>query len=430
MVNTQKRPNPDEKRSLFATIRPLFAPWTIRKSFGFDDNDIKHIHANLARSLSVVSFIGGIVSLLFGLFFIICINLRIWGFQNVNAYMHAGAYCLAVINTVGITLIGIDFFAKKEYPHLRFAGDLVFHLSLLASYIFFFLSDLTNGYLSASETITPAVGLLFILAICQSGYLLSSFLLNLGTGIATIVLCIVGLNNYGMRAMEQYMFFVLGFWAICYFLYSAFVFVEAQRYYIENSNVDLFSRSTHDPLTGAHNRAGLRFYLNDRLDSWIGKRADVLVAMFDIDDFKRYNDTFGHLKGDEVLISIVKAIETSPDIHHVHLYRYGGEEFLVIRSKVDEEEAKSILEAIRKAVENLRFPFPGGEEGQYLTISLGGALWTIQPGYSFHNQIEAADKALYEAKFGGKNRYVLHSILDEKTPEEQDAEEDNDEKKE
>ena len=412
-----KDPSNNEKGALFNTLLPLAAPWRIRKVFHFSKDDTKQIKRNLGKTMSLVSFIGGFISLLFGIFFLICINYEIWGFENVNIFMKIAAYSLIFVNAAGILCISFDFFSAKRHPAFRFAGDLVFHLSLITSYFCFFLSDLHNGDLSVSESITPAVGLLFILAICQSGYLIEAIIVDLGVGLGTIALCIVGVTQYQMRAVEQYVFFVLGFLATCYFLCSAFYYVEAQRYYIESRNTELYSRSTHDTLTGARNRAGLRFYLDERMKSWIAKETDVLVIMFDIDDFKMYNDAFGHLRGDEVLIAIVKAIENCPDLHHIRLFRYGGEEFLVLRSKTDEAEANAILESIRKAVEDLHFPVPYEGEGSYVTISLGGALWTIKEGYVFHDQVDDADKALYEAKSAGKNRFVLHTNVIEHSKE-------------
>ncbi len=399
-------------RAYVKSLLPLIAPWIAKKTFGFTKKDNEEIRVGFSKSMALVAFIGSIIALILGIFFLVLTYSSLWGFSKPNDFMRGAGFSLVSLNIAALVFLSIDFFGRGERPVLRIGGDLIFHISLVVAFCLFFLADLTNGDLSQTESITSAVGLFFMLAICQPGLLIEAILIDAGAGIATIGICIYGVNKYNMRCIDQYMIFVFVFWVGSYILFSAYSYVEAQRHYIESRNADLYSRSTHDALTGARNRAGLRFYLDERLHNWVAKRENILLIMFDIDDFKLYNDTFGHLEGDEVLTSIVKAIESNPEVHHLRLFRYGGEEFLVIRSRTDEEEAKSILETLRKTVENLHFPAPLESQNPFLTISLGGSLWTVGQDYVFHDQLDDADKALYEAKRAGKNGFVLHTKLE------------------
>ena len=399
------------QRFLLKTFAPIVAPWTIKKTFGFDNKDVASIEEELSRAMAVVSFGGSLLTFTVGILFFLFTKIGVWEAGKTNFYTNAGIFTMIAVTGLSGILLGIDIFGKKRRPTLRVIGNTVFHLALGCSLIYFFVADLKNGDLSVGDSISAALGLLFILSICQPGRWQVALIVDAIVGLSIISSACYGLVVYNMRSFDQYVVFVFGYWIISYFFFSGFYYVEAQRYYIENRNADLYTRSIHDPLTGARNRAGLRNYLDERLNVWKAKHDTVLVSMLDIDDFKLYNDAFGHLKGDEVLVEIIKAIEARPDIHHLRIFRYGGEEFLLIRSRSNEEEAKEILEAVRKAVEDLRIPAPLGACYPYVTVSLGAALWTIDENYSVHDQIEAADQAVYEAKRTGKNKYVLHTKL-------------------
>lgn len=138
------------------------------------------------------------------------------------------------------------------------------------------------------------------------------------------------------------------------------------------------------------------------------------LSIIDIDSFKKINDNFGHVYGDEVLLilsQIMKNTFRPSDL----LFRFGGEEFVVIAKVNSQKEASLIFERFRKAIENFDFP----QIGQ-ITISLGATL--IGNGQSMASEIVGrADKALYHAKNNGKNKLffyedlVADGILEEKT---------------
>ncbi len=172
------------------------------------------------------------------------------------------------------------------------------------------------------------------------------------------------------------------------------------------SNSEEFKRlSNTDPLTGRHNRR----YIMDTLQRDI-RRAKrfgqpLSLIMIDIDHFKRYNDKWGHMAGDEALRGIAGALAASVRDSDV-LARYGGEEFLVSLPQTDKPGALFAAEKLRAAVEELVFQPRNGKAS--LTISLGVATYE-EDGKSIDEVIEAADQALYRAKEGGRNRVVSFS---------------------
>ena len=162
--------------------------------------------------------------------------------------------------------------------------------------------------------------------------------------------------------------------------------------------------SITDSLTGLHNRRYLDEALRTEFFRLKRAGAQLSLIMLDVDYFKKYNDSYGHLAGDECLRQIgatLKSIVSRvPDI----VARYGGEEFLVILPETDGKGATALSEQIRKAVEDLKIPNKASDIAEYVTISLG-VVTAYTTGLSSPEQLVAlADEAMYRAKQGGRNR--------------------------
>ena len=155
------------------------------------------------------------------------------------------------------------------------------------------------------------------------------------------------------------------------------------------SEVQLLARS--DALTGLLNRRALDDQLPREMARSMRAETALCLAIIDIDHFKAYNDTYGHLAGDAVLRACAKAWDAELRGEDTIL-RYGGEEFMVILPNCDPRDAIEIVERLRGAT-------PDGQ-----TCSAGLALW--RPGESVDDLVTRADKALYEAKDLGRDRLV------------------------
>lgn len=158
--------------------------------------------------------------------------------------------------------------------------------------------------------------------------------------------------------------------------------------------------ATTDALTGLRNRG----WLDDAFEREIKRsERDMLplsLIMIDIDDFKKYNDGFGHLAGDKVLKMVARSIRT-PLRPNDLVARFGGEEFAVLLPETTLDNARIIAERLRNTV---RDADPGKVDGSVLpkvTISLGVA--SRRPSSSLKSMITAADEAMYDAKHSGKN---------------------------
>ena len=165
----------------------------------------------------------------------------------------------------------------------------------------------------------------------------------------------------------------------------------------------LHDDARHDALTGLGNR--LR--LSEDLDALCGRVSRYghaySVALLDIDDFKGYNDRAGHLAGDDVLRLVARALDEQIRTGDT-LYRYGGEEFLVLLPEQTMDSATLAAERLRAAVEALALPHPAGG---VITVSAGVAA-LADPGCAPDQLFELADQALYRAKQGGRNRVEVH----------------------
>lgn len=168
------------------------------------------------------------------------------------------------------------------------------------------------------------------------------------------------------------------------------------------NNASLLEKSSTDMMT--HLKLKYFFYnvLTDKLDLAIEQKQPLAVLMFDIDFFKKFNDTWGHACGDFVLKSVAKIIKTNTREHDV-ASRYGGEEFTVMLPNTSKEDAMSVAERIRKEIEKTDFCY----ENQHMnvTISIGCAVYDSEknPVSVPKDLVEQADKALYASKRNGRN---------------------------
>lgn len=181
--------------------------------------------------------------------------------------------------------------------------------------------------------------------------------------------------------------------------------LEQQQRELQVLNRRLFDLARSDPLT----QLGTRLKLREDLDL-IASRASEAGAsycaiMCDVDRFKPYNDTYGHLAGDEVLRTVAATIKNELR-HGAEAYRYGGEEFLLIVPSTSLQGGQFSAERHRAAVEALKIPHQATPQ-KIITISCGVAFFRPRSATSVHAWLEDADGALYRAKELGRNRVVI-----------------------
>jgi len=167
---------------------------------------------------------------------------------------------------------------------------------------------------------------------------------------------------------------------------------------------ELRYQATHDPLTHLSNRSAILHALQGELSRAIRHATPVAVALADIDQFKRINDTHGHAAGDVVLCEIARNMSESMRSYD-SIGRYGGEEFLIVFPGCDKSNAVAMADRLRSCV----FEKPSQYGGTLITvsISIGVATTDLSRTFDTDDLIRNADSALYCAKSTGRNRVVL-----------------------
>lgn len=177
---------------------------------------------------------------------------------------------------------------------------------------------------------------------------------------------------------------------------------------LKEANIELQRLNNVDALTGASNRKHFNEYIATEWKRAAREQSPLSVLMIDVDDFKSYNDTYGHLAGDEALRKIAETMRNILKRPADLAARFGGEEFVIVLPGTPLEGAHAVGENVRKSVEDLQVPHSASRAAGFVTISVGATSTIPLPGDdSYLFLIETADVALYEAKKSGKNRVVM-----------------------
>ena len=165
-------------------------------------------------------------------------------------------------------------------------------------------------------------------------------------------------------------------------------------------HAQLREQALHDPLTGLFNRRYLIEFFQREQARALRERTSLALAMIDLDHFKRLNDSHGHLVGDEVLQAVAQHLQDNLRSTDA-VFRIGGEEFLLILPDAELDEAVSRVEGLRAQL--AASPLPTRAGALSVTLSAGVALWPNH-GHTLEELMQAADRALYQAKRDGRDR--------------------------
>ncbi|KPP82649.1 MAG: two-component system, cell cycle response regulator [Oceanicaulis sp. HLUCCA04] len=159
-----------------------------------------------------------------------------------------------------------------------------------------------------------------------------------------------------------------------------------------------------DPLTGLYNRRYLGSRLRQAVDAWEASAESVSIILFDIDHFKRINDTWGHQAGDEVLRAFTERMNGQLRALDI-AGRHGGEEFMVVLAGASEREAMEAAERVRAAI--ARAPFEVASAGITVDATTSAGVAEIRHGDTPESLVARADAALYQAKASGRNQVIV-----------------------
>jgi two-component system chemotaxis family response regulator WspR len=188
---------------------------------------------------------------------------------------------------------------------------------------------------------------------------------------------------------------------------EAYAALRESQQSLLKANLELQRLTKVDGLTGLCNRRYFDEYLAAEWGRATRAGEPLAVLMIDVDEFKLYNDSYGHLAGDEVLKTVARTLQdlcAPTDL----VARFGGEEFVMILSDATLDRTERMGAAICGSIEALALPHVASRVSVHVTASLGGALTRASAAGSPLRLVDAADKALYKAKAAGRNRAVVN----------------------
>lgn len=180
--------------------------------------------------------------------------------------------------------------------------------------------------------------------------------------------------------------------------------LEELQQQLEETNEQLLLLSITDGLTGLLNKRQFDVLFAEEWKRAHRNKAPLSLIMLDIDQFKSYNDTYGHALGDDCLINVAHALSSTIKRDVDKVARVGGEEFAMILPDTDVEGAHFVAEKVRRCIEDLNIPHSSSKVAECVTMSAGAASIVPSDQHAVRELIKAADTALYQAKTEGRNR--------------------------
>lgn len=173
---------------------------------------------------------------------------------------------------------------------------------------------------------------------------------------------------------------------------------------LEAANRKLEALSMLDGLTGIGNRRSFDRHLAEQWDRAVRERAPLALLLVDADHFKALNDALGHLHGDLCLCELAAKCQRFCEEHGGIAARFGGEEIVLLLPGRDLAEARALAERLRLQVSDAAMPHPASPVAPHITVSIGVAATLPEAGWRAERLVAAADRALYAAKAGGRDR--------------------------
>ncbi|WP_462160158.1 GGDEF domain-containing protein [Pseudoalteromonas sp. GB56] len=346
-------------------------------------DSLEHVEATKVQTTNLVTVVTCVVALFYALYFLLSLN------QTTVAAMN-----LVFVACYGL---GLLFSHKRYYRGAKvwFFTVLMVHVYLFSVYTF----GVGAGFHFYYLIITPGVFLLF-----NENDRMEKFVFSLAGGIL-FYLCAEAGSISPIILLDSESENLL-FYSVIYVTMIETYFIMA----LLSHNIDLYQKelkalAATDALTGINNRRMLMMVGEELFENAKRYEHPLSLLLLDIDYFKKINDVYGHLVGDEALKRVAASLKTNLRASD-SLARYGGEEFVVILPETDIDSAMAVAENLRRTISATQIEIPKGEPLSF-TVSIGVAEKTAETP-CLMDLINAADNALYRAKDTGRNKVITH----------------------
>ncbi len=228
------------------------------------------------------------------------------------------------------------------------------------------------------------------------------------------------LQLYNSTILQVGIVLLLIILGVLFISYQVFASIQKDQTELENvtkklrgANKKLETVSYTDSLTTLHNRRYFNLVYEREIKRAKRTHSHITFMMLDIDYFKQYNDTYGHIEGDYALKSVAKVLKDTLQRAGDFIFRLGGEEFGVLLTQTDFQNSAMLAQSLCTAVKDRNIKHETSKASEFLTISIGVVSCIADDALDENILISHADKMLYMAKEGGRNRYVMDSTIGE-----------------
>ena len=404
------------RRERFRESTEFLFPWVVIKRRHLSKRDVAIIKNDVANMMNTIFLV--IASVCFMLAFSLNIYMD---FSTQGQSIEIFGFSAFIGRIVAMFGTGIStallLWARltkriKTAIVLNRIGTIILYCSISVYMFTGMYADAELGFSTHPEVMSASITIIAILVICQPSHWLDAAILDIGTSVVLVVLSAHCKNTFGMASIEYYGLVAIVFPLLCYLLITILFFAESQRYVLSLHNERLTNTANYDSLTKCKSRYALTNFLKESMPLWEKKgNVNILMVLFDIDNFKQYNDQFSHLGGDYCLKSICEAVRQAFPSPNLDFFRYGGEEFLLFFELKEVTDAPTIMETIRKAIANQNIIAPKGAPEKFVTVSLGGMLLKNIETFNFEEEMLKVDTYLYLAKASGKNISVMNGEI-------------------
>ncbi len=341
---------------------------------------------------------------------------------DVAAYTIAARFAVGATALVTLEAL-LRFGAATKWLDITCAG------AIILGYIGWLLPTAASAN-HESVSYYMVFGTIFMM----SANLFFTFQFSFSVVTSTIILLILYAVNYFVPSTLTYKLVFGAFYISC-FVFTSYINwkLNRERYNVFLNALEarnqhreatergkaLLKLSRTDPLTGLENRRAVDERLRDLWSNWQRHGATFAVLLIDVDFFKRFNDYYGHQKGDRCLMEVADSLRHLVERRSASIGRYGGEEFIVLAQAKNHEDVVTLAEEIRGEVEALAITHNERRDGtQVVTVSIGAAFTRDEAGTKLEKIIQEADRALYLAKADGRNCVHLFDPNDPQTSDE------------
>lgn len=199
-------------------------------------------------------------------------------------------------------------------------------------------------------------------------------------------------------------YYILSFHVFTFIMIGKYIYDQDEK--LKRSITDKHKHARTDPMTEVHNRLGLKECGMEKWKDAIRNSSSLVAIFIDIDQFKTFNDTYGHLVGDNVIKETANVFKKCLRLETDMIVRYGGDEFILLLSDIEKKDVEKLLERIQKNIADIKIK----PIDKNITLSFGvNYIRKVNKTYNMEKIIDDSDKALYAAKKRGGNQYIFYN---------------------